>query len=80
MWGSWYFPWFLLRDLLFMQMNITSLMVLMMLCASLPRMEKQSTSTRCPCGLAVKVNSGWGSEKFPWPIPKGPSKLPYIFL
>ena len=45
-WSTWYFPRFLLRDGLFTQMNIISLVVLVMPCASL--LVKQSTFTGCP--------------------------------
>ena len=40
MWGSWYFPTFLLRDGSLRQIHMASLIVLVMLHASLPTMEK----------------------------------------
>ena len=49
MWGSWYFPRFpLLRDGSFTWINMASLMVLVMPCASLPTVEKQFRLTGCP--------------------------------
>ena len=46
--GSWYFPMFLLRDGSLTEMYMASLMVLVVPCASLLMMVKQSTLVGCP--------------------------------
>ena len=51
-WDSWNFPMFLLRDRSLPLMNMASLMVLAMVCDSLPTMEKFSNLVWCPEVLA----------------------------
>ena len=48
MWGSWYLSMFLLRDGSLIIMNMASFMVLVMVCDSLPTVEKLSSLVRCP--------------------------------
>ena len=64
---SWYFPIFLLKDGSLTQMYMAFLMVLIMPCASLPTMVKQSTLIGCPIAwLCWKKGDGlWGPSQFP---------------
>ena len=63
MWGTWNLPIFLLRDGSLTLMNIVSLMVLVMLCASLPTMEKLSMFMQFPDVLSCSY-MGEGAQRF----------------
>ena len=59
-WGSLYFPRFLLRYGSLMQRSMVSIMVLVMLCVSLPTIEKQSTLMGCPVAwLYWQIGEGY---------------------
>ena len=76
MWDSWYFPTFLFRDGSLTQMNMASLLVLVILYVSMTTMEKQSLLIdRMSCRLTVLVNGGGHSKVFPKPVPVVPSMV-----
>ena len=78
--GQVVFNSFLLRDGLFMHMSMASLIVLLILCASLSTIVGTGHIYWVFCGLAVVLQGGSGSEIFLKPILKGPFQVPYVIF
>ena len=60
-----------IEEWVFDPMNMASLMVLVMLCISLPTLVKLSTLMQCP-EVLLSIDVVGGLEMFFKPVPKGP--------
>ena len=80
MWDNWNLPIFLLRDGSLTLMYMVSLTVLVMLCDSLPTMEKLSPQDVITSGVGMVIDGGRGPKMFPQPFPKGPYRSLYALL
>ena len=80
LWSSWNLPRFLLRDGSLTIMNIASLMVLVMLCTSLPKYGETVHIDAMPWGTMMFINGERGPGMFFKLVTKGPSQSPNIFL
>ena len=74
MWGTWNLPIFLLKDGSLTLKNIASLMFLVILCTSLPTVEKLSTLILCPALLPYMY---MGEGDWRCSLSLSPKELPY---